>query len=350
MKDECMSHLYAEIHEQPDAVRRLLAKEAEQIEAIAGTIRQFDPAFVVIAARGTSDNAARYAQYLLGIQAGLSVSLATPSVHTLYDAQPRLARALVIGISQSGHSADVRQVVEDAKAQGALTLSLTNYVDSPLAQTADHHICLQAGEEKSVAATKTYTTELVAIALLTQYIVQNDANIARIQQLPDDIRATLAQAAKMGDWVQRYRYMEHVAVIGRGYNYATAFEISLKIKELCYIIGEEYSEADFRHGPIAIISQGFPVIAVAPTGKTYPLMMDLLEQLHEKNAECIVISDDATARAQGIHAMTLPAQLPEWISPICAVLPGQLFAYHLAQAKGYDIDQPRGLNKVTVTR
>lgn len=345
-----MSYLAQEIQEQPSVIKRFLAKENENIAKIAAVIREFDPTYVLIAARGTSDNAARYAQYLMGIEAGLTVSLATPSVHTLYGSNIKMDKALVIGVSQSGHSEDVRLIVTDAREQGAITLGITNDENSPLANEAEYHIYLHAGEEKSVAATKSYTAQLVAMALLTIHMTQDEAKLVEIQGLPQMVADTLIASENMGHWVDRYRYMERIALIGRGLNYSTAFEIALKIKELCYIVGEEYSEADFRHGPIAIISQGFPVMIVAPSGKTLPLMLDLLEKLNERGAECIVFSDDASACDLGANHVTLPANIPEWLSPVCAVIPGQLFSYHLASAKGHQIDAPRGLSKVTITR
>lgn len=345
-----MSHLQKEIYEQPEVIARFLKEEAANVEAIAGAIREYDPAYVLIAARGTSDNAARYAQYLLGIEANLLVSLATPSVHTLYESNIKMENALVIGVSQSGHSEDIRLIVTDAREQGALTLGITNDPTSPLANEAEHHIDLRAGEEKSVAATKSYTAQLTAIALLVAYLTQNEEKLATIQQLPQMVSDTLDASKDVVNWVERYRYMERVALIGRGLNYSTAFEIALKIKELCYIVGEEYSEADFRHGPIAIISEGFPVMVIAPTGKTLPLMLDLLEKLNERGAECIVFSDSADACNLASRSVNLPSDIPEWLSPICSVIPGQLFAYHLADTKGHKIDEPRGLSKVTITR
>lgn len=345
-----MSYLEQEIQEQPDVVARFLAEENDNIVKIADAIRAFDPVYVLIAARGTSDNAARYAQYLLGIEAGLMVSLATPSVHTLYESNIKMSKALVIGISQSGHSEDVRQIVTDAREQGAITLGITNDESSPLANESEYHIYLHAGDEKSVAATKSYTAQLVAMALLTIHLTQDEAKLAEIQGLPQMIADTLVASEVVGQWVERYRYMERIALIGRGLNYSTAFEVALKIKELCYIVGEEYSEADFRHGPIAIISQGFPVMVIAPSGKTLPLMLDLLEKLNERGAECIVFSDNQSACDLAANYVALPANIPEWLSPICAVIPGQIFAYLLASAKGHQIDSPRGLSKVTITR
>lgn len=345
-----VTHLEKEINEQSAAVTRLLAAQRENVTIVATAIRDFNPAFVMLVARGTSDNAARYAQYLFGIQAQLPVALATPSVHTLYGSQPNLSRALVIGISQSGQSDDVRQVITDAKQQGALTISITNDASSPLANATSYHIALHAGVERSVAATKTYTTELAALALLVQALRKDEAALAQLDSLSGWMNETLQLNESIANWVERYRYAQRLAVIGRGYNYATAFEISLKIKELCYISSEEYSEADFRHGPIAIVNTGFPVIVVAPRGKTLALMRDLLKNLADLDAEALVISNDSATFTSAHRVMPVPAAVPEWLSPICAVIPGQLFAWHLAEAKGHDVDTPRGLKKVTKTR
>ncbi|MCB9437809.1 MAG: SIS domain-containing protein [Anaerolineales bacterium] len=344
-----MYHIEQEINAQPAIIQNLLETHTELAQHIARSIHAFDPAFVLVAARGTSDNAARYAQYVLAIQAGLPVGLATPSVHTLYHAAPNLKRSLVIGISQSGRSEDVRRVVEDAKRQGGLTLGITNDADSPLAHTADYHIPLDCGEERSVAATKTYTAELSAIALLTAALTDKPELHADLAQLPAAIQQTIDYSATIPDWVQRYRYAERIASIGRGYNHCTAYEISLKIKELCYITGEEYSEADFRHGPIAVINPGFPVLVVAPQGQPLPLLIDLIEKLNDKGAECLVISNDSQVQSLARYALPMPSDVPEWLSPICAVIPGQVFAMHLALTKGYAVDTPRGLQKVTVT-
>ena len=344
-----MLHIEKEIAEQPDVIRRLLAGESQRAATIARSIREFDPAFVMIAARGTSDNAARYAQYLMGIQARLPVALATPSVHTLYGQSPDLSRALVIGISQSGQSVDVGQVVSDAQAQGAITVSITNDPESPMAQSSAFHLPLHCEEEISIAATKTYTAELTAIAMLVTSLVDRDDLGQELTKLPDYVAETVRQSQAISNWVQRYRYMDHVVVIGRGYNYCTAFEISLKIKELCYVTGEEYSEADFRHGPIAVIQPGFPVIVVAPEGKPLPGLIDLLKQLRTKQAECIVISNNETALSYGENITQLP-EIPEWLSPVVSVIPGQVFAMRLALTKGHTVDRPEGLTKVTITR
>lgn len=345
-----MYHLESEIHAQPAVIKRLLTEQDATVQTIANAIRGYDPAFVCIAARGTSDNAGRYAQYLMGIEAGLPVALATPSIHTLYESPPNLKRALVIGISQSGRSEDIYQVVSDAREQGALTVSITNNPESRIATAAEYHLDLMAGEEIAVAATKTYTAQVTAIAMLVATLTGKTELIESLRKLPEYAAQTLEQADRMAQWVERYRYMERFAAIGRGYNYSTAFEISLKVKELNYITGLEYSEADFRHGPIAIVNPGFPVLVIAPRGKTLVGLVDLLGKLKERNAECLVISNDENALSYGHNTMTIPADIPEWLSPITAVIPGQIFAMNLAIAKGLPVDAPQGLTKVTDTK
>lgn len=344
-----MSFIAQEINEQPHTIARLLAEGTSLAGQIAAAIRAFDPAFVLIAARGTSDNAGRYAQYLMGVKARLSVGLATPSIHTIYDSSPNLSRALVIGISQSGQAEDVRRVLADAKSQGALTVSITNNAESPLAHEAAFHLPLLAGEEISVAATKTYTSELTAVAMIVKALVPGFDADDQLGQLPAIVQRTLEQSVRIEQWAMRYRYMDRFAAIGRGYNYCTAFEVSLKIKELCYVTGVEYSEADFRHGPIALVQPGFPVIVIAPAGQTLPAMHDLLDKLRDKKAECLVISNDSDALGRAVSAMPIPA-VPEWLSPVVSVIPGQLLAMNLALAKGHSVDKPSGLTKVTVTR
>jgi glutamine---fructose-6-phosphate transaminase (isomerizing) len=343
-----MQFIEQEIQEQPSAIRRVL-QQADHFLQIVRHIRDFNPNFVMIAARGSSDNAARYAKYVLGLHHRLPVVLATPSLSTLYGVSLNVSKALVIGISQSGKSEDLLAVIDDANAEGALTLSFTNDETSPLAQNTQYHIPLLAGPEKSVAATKTYTTELAALAALTAYLKDDAALQVELEQLPAWVEETLQHTASIPEWIERYRYMQRFAVISRGVNYATAYEISLKIKELCYLSGEEYSEADFLHGPIAMLEPGFPIIAVMVSGQTQGNMQALLNTLHDRRAECMLISNVEVEAHLWQNLMPI-SQMPEWLTPITAVLPGQQFARYLASVRGHDVDTPRGLNKVTVTR
>jgi glucosamine--fructose-6-phosphate aminotransferase (isomerizing) len=344
------SQLSTEIAEQPDVLRRLVENERETIERVASTIHERAPCYVVIAARGTSDNAARYGKYLFGAVNGLPVALATPSLFTLYKSPPNLERALVIGISQSGASPDIVSVVEEGRRQGALTLAITNNLESALAAQAEHVVCLRAGEEKSVAATKTYTASLVALAMLSTSLARDDERWQALRALPDLATEVIDGTPSILRAVERYRYMETCVVVGRGYNYATAFEIALKLKELTYVLADPYSPADFQHGPVALIEQGFPVMAIAPQGRVTEEMSVFLGQLQERQAELIVISplQEALARAQ--TPLPLPVGIPEWLSPLIAVMPGQIFALGLTLTKGFEPDHPRGLRKVTLTR
>lgn len=344
------SHLYREIHEQPQVLRTLLDQERQTIQALVADIRRHQIEYVVIAARGTSDNAGRYANYLLGAVNRLPVALATPSLYTIYQRPPKFGHALVIGISQSGKSPDIVSVLIEARKQGALTAAITNFADSDLAQQADHVIALHAGEEHSLAATKTYTSELMVIALIGAMLAEDAEMLAAIETAPDavakvlEIRDTVAQIA------QRYRYMRDCVVIGRGYNYASAFELALKLKELTYTIADPYSSADFLHGPLALIDHGFPVIVIAPSGVMLPELVAFIQVLRQREAETIVISDDQATLDLARIPLPLAATLPEWLSPITAIVPGQLFGLYLAAARDYDPDHPRGLRKVTETR
>jgi glucosamine--fructose-6-phosphate aminotransferase (isomerizing) len=343
------TYTYREIHEQPEVLARLFDRECPTAQALAAAIRQRRVTHVVIAARGTSDNVGRYAQYLLGAVNGLLVALATPSLFTIYRRPPRLGNALVLGISQSGKSPDIVSVVAEARHQGTLTAAITNVTDSDLARQSDFVINLGAGEERAVAATKTYTAQLAAIALLSSSLSDDAAMLTALQEAPEAVAATLSAHNDMAQVVQRYRYMRECVVIGRGYNYATAFEVALKLKELTYTIVEPYSSADFLHGPLAMVEGGFPVIVVAPSGLPLTELRDFTRALVDRGAEVLTISDDAEMLALAHTPLRLPHPLPEWLSPLTAVLPGQLFALHLSATRHHDPDRPRGLHKVTET-
>ncbi|WP_420628917.1 SIS domain-containing protein [Candidatus Leptofilum sp.] len=342
--------LHAEIHEQTAVWQHSYAQNREVVQIITQAVSLDNIHHAFIAARGTSDNAARYASYLWGAKNQLPVTLATPSLFSLYQQPPQLRGALVIGISQSGESPDIVNVVAEGKRQGQPTLAITNEPESPLAQTADFVINIHAGIETAVAATKTYTSQLLAIAMLSAAWNQSDAQFGLIEQLGEWGTAVLAHDEKIAQLAQRYRYMTQCVVLGRGYNYATAFEWALKLKELTYIIAEPYSSADFRHGPIAIVDRGFPIMAIAPTGAVLPDMRDLLQKLAQENeAELLIISNDEAMLNLANSPISLPTGLPEWLSPLVSIVPAQLFAYHLTRSKGYNTEAPRGLNKVTKT-
>jgi glucosamine--fructose-6-phosphate aminotransferase (isomerizing) len=341
-------NLEREIFEQPEVLDELIKNEAQNTKALAKAL-QGSFSYVIIAARGTSDNAARYAKYLFGAYNQLPVALATPSLFTLYHQPPVMQGALVMGISQSGRSPDIVSVLEEGQRQGRPTLAITNDLDSPLAKAADFVIQLHTGPELAVAATKTYTASLAALALLSSSLDSDTKKMAQLQKLPKVMRTMLEGISKLQHRFERYRYMEQCAVIGRGYNYATAFEISLKIKELTRSLAEPYSSADFLHGPIAMVYRGFPVIVIAPHGSVLEDMRALIQRLTELQAELILISDENELLEQAHLALPMPSEIPEWLSPLIAVLPGQLMSLAIARSRGLDPDQPSGLTKVTET-
>ncbi|MBN1402411.1 MAG: SIS domain-containing protein, partial [Anaerolineae bacterium] len=315
-----MSQLLDEIHEQPAVLQRMLALEYDHIVHIAGALRERDIDYVLVAARGSSDNAATYAKYALGALNGLPVALAAPSIYTLYERPPRLEKALVIGISQSGRSPDIVAVIRDARAQGMPTLAITNATESRLAHAAEHVIDCHAGPERSVAATKTYTAQLMALALLSVALDPDGAErLMEVQRLPTTLSAALSASDEIAGLARRQRALEECAVIARGYNYATAFEIALKLKELTYVGATPYSSADFLHGPIAIVHSGFPVLMVAPQGRVLAGLLDLARQLKRRKAKLTIISDQQEALALANSALELPGPLPEWLSPLVSV-------------------------------
>jgi glucosamine--fructose-6-phosphate aminotransferase (isomerizing) len=342
--------LREEIFEQPARLRGLIDSERAMAEKIAAEIRKREVNFVFLAARGTSDNAGRYANYLWGAHNHLPIALATPSLFTYYQAPPLLKNALVVCISQSGESPDIVNVLKEGRKQGALTLAITNEPDSPLGGKADLLFELGAGEEKAVAATKTYTAELTALAMISTALNGDKASWDQIDQLPAWVDHSLEQEAAIAAAAKAVSDMQRCVVLARGFNYATCFEWALKIKELAYVVAEPYSSADFLHGPIAIVEEGFRVMSVATSGPVFDSMRDTLIKLREElAAELVVLSDKQEALDIAQHPISLPSGIPEWLSPAVAIVPGQLFAYHLALAKGYDTEQPRGLKKVTRT-
>jgi glucosamine--fructose-6-phosphate aminotransferase (isomerizing) len=345
-----VSFLQDEIRQQPQVLTTLLDQEIENAQRIAADLQARGAKYVIMAARGTSDNAARYGQCLFGAYNRLPVGLATPSLFSVYGQPPRLEDSLIIGISQSGQSPDIVAVLEEGQRQGAPTLAITNVPESPLATQADFVIPLHAGEERAVAATKTYTAQLTALALLSCALGDDPNRLETLRQAPLAVERVLGGEELIARAVERYRYMETCVVIGRGYNYATAFEIALKLKELNYLIAESYSSADFMHGPIAVVGSGFPALVIAPSGKMFDTMRDFTLELKPRGAELLVISDRQDLLAQAVTPLPLPEGVPEWLSPIVAVVPGQLFALYLTLTKGHDPDQPQGIQKVTLTR
>jgi len=349
-KDCSMAFMLQEIREQPDWVERAIESERGNAASLASAMIENDVRFVVIAARGTSDNAATYAKYLFEIVTGMPVALAAPSVYTLYDARLRLGNTLVMGISQSGQGTDVVQVLSSARSAGALTACITNSADSPITRVSDHVLLCHAGEEKSVAATKTYTTALAVVALLVGILSDRRGLLDGLHLIPQRMRETLAVEERVARAVERYRYMQECAVLARGVNQATALEAALKMTETCYVEAMSFSGADFLHGPIAMVDEGFPCFLYAPEGRAYPSILELGLKIRERRGEMVVIAHAPEILELATTALEVPTEVDELLSPLTYILPGQLFAYYLSRTRGDDPDHPRGLTKVTITR
>ncbi len=339
-----------EIAEQPDAVARVCDLEGTAIAALGRRLRRTPPDLVVLAARGTSDNAALYGRYLIETVWGVPVSLAAPSVLTVYRARLRLRRALVIGLSQSGASPDIVEFLEAGRACGARTIAVTNREDSPLARAAHDTVLLHAGPERSVAATKTYTAQLTALSLLIAEATANRRLLRAHRDLPRLLAAALGANDRVRTVAGRWRRIVECVVTSRGYNYATAREAALKLKETCYVAAEPISAVDLLHGPIAVIARGFPVLIAAPPGRVLAGLASLAARLKDRRAQTVICSSDRTVLRLAALPIEVPATPDERLSPHVYAIPMQLLAYHLARARGHDPDHPRGLRKITRAR
>jgi glutamine---fructose-6-phosphate transaminase (isomerizing) len=353
-----MSKMRDEIRQQPDALDRTLRQELKSIEKLKRRLEGNPPRMIILAARGTSDNAALFGRYLLEIATGIPVSLAAPSIFTLYGASLRFEDLLVVAISQSGESTDTNLVLERAKAGGALTIGVTNESESTLAKLAEYTFLVRAGREKSVAATKTYTGQLMMIYLLA-YALGAKLRLDDLRRIPDWAAAALKLEKDIAARAGRYRFMNHAVVVGRGLCYANAYEFALKMMETCYVVAERFSSADFLHGPIAMVESSFPIFLFAPSGVTWPSIQEMRDKLMSLKADTLLITDSSNRDAGKLDkrlVVTIPAKLrysgalPEEVfTPIPYIIPAQLFAASLAEEKGLDPDQPRTLTKVTRT-
>ena len=335
-----------EIGEQPDVLERTIAAEKEKVTRLGDFLRQKDIDLIILVARGSSDNAALFGRYLLEVTTGIPVSLCAPSVFTLYNAKLRLNRAVVIGVSQSGEGSDINQVLESSKQFGAFTIAITNESDSSMAKIADETLLIHAGREKSVAATKTYTGQMLHFYMLASAVGDKRLDYFKI---PDFTRRALELRGEIEELVQRYIFMENCVVVGRGMNYGNSYELALKLMETCYVVAERFSSADFFHGPLAIVERRFPVILFAPKGATQQSSIDLINRIRELKADCLSITNYPEAAKLSSRSLMMPEEIDEFLTPIPFIIPAQLFASYLSEAKGLDADAPRSLSKVTKT-
>src|SRR5436309_13656076 len=340
-----MSRMLDEIRQQPAALAHTLASQLRRVEAFKRLVEKQRPRLVVLVARGTSDNAALFGRYLLEITTGIPVSLAAPSVHTLYRRRLALGGALVVGISQPGEGTDINAVLESSKRAGATTVALTNNGRSRMAQIADETFVSRAGRERSVAATKTYTCQLMLLYMLAEALGGGDFDPLR--RIPDYAAAALGLEPRIAGAVERYRFMEPCILVGRAVHFASASELAIKLMETSYVLAERFSSADFLHGPVALVERHFPVFLFAPPGKVFRDLRALAARLRRLQADSLVFSSERSILELATCPIELPRRVPDLYSPIPYIIPGQIFAARLARSKGFSPDRPRGLSKLT---
>src|SRR2546427_3624664 len=337
-----------EIAEQPQALTRTIQAERAKISRLGTFLQSREIDLIVLVARGSSDNAALFGRYLLEITTGIPVSLSAPSVHTFYHAKLSLKRALVVGVSQSGEGEDINRVLENARAGGAFTIGITNEPASSMVKLVDETLLMHGGRERSVAATKTFTGQMMLFYMLAAALSKDSQSID-YEKIPEFTARALEQKPAIVELVQRYVFMENCVVVGRGLAYANAYEFALKLMETSYVVAERFSSADFLHGPVAMIERHFPVFLFAPPGKVFRDLRALAARLRRLQADSLVFSSERSILELATCPIELPRRVPDLYSPIPYIIPGQIFAARLARSKGFSPDRPRGLSKLTRT-
>jgi glucosamine--fructose-6-phosphate aminotransferase (isomerizing) len=337
-----------EIAEQPEVLRRMLDRAVPAITATARRIADRAPRFVLLSARGTSDHAALYAKYLIEVQLGLPCGLTSMSTTTAYGATPHLDDVLVITVSQSGGSPDLTESTRAARKAGAITLAVTNNPDSPLAEVAEFHIDLLAGPEKALPATKTYTAELLALYLFVSGLGGTDGPAAAAP-LPGLAERVLARGDEVRELAGRYRFAERMVLTSRGYGLPTAKEAALKLMETSYIPALAYSGADLLHGPLAMVDNISPVIAIVTEGRGGQALQPVLDRLRGRGADLVVVGPQTQVNAASGGFVMPTTDVPEALQPILDILPLQRLTWEISVARNQDPDAPRAMAKVTET-
>ncbi|PWM44010.1 MAG: glutamine--fructose-6-phosphate aminotransferase [Clostridiales bacterium] len=347
-----MTLMQKEIFEQPEALKNCLSYNKETFEKLVADIKKAGITNVVIAARGTSDHAGIYGKYLIESYVGVPVGLSAPSAVTLYGGNIRYNNMLVIGISQSGKAADVLAVMDQAKKNGALTCTITNTEDSPLAECADYHLFCNAGLESSVAATKTFGTQLYIMAHLALMWAGRDDMVKMLEEVPAKMQQVIEDNDKVKALATRARFMTDCFILSRGITYPMALEAALKVQETNYVRAKAYPISDFHHGPFAMVDDGTPVFVYAGSGEqTQKDSLEMIEKLHNVGADVLVVSANDKLLEAGDVSFKIPNSGDnDFMDMFSFAVFGQLFACNLAAVKGRNPDAPRGLKKVTITK
>jgi glutamine---fructose-6-phosphate transaminase (isomerizing) len=340
--------ILAEIHQVPSVLERQLLENKNRVKALAAAIASRQPRFAMTIARGTSDHAANFLQYVLESQLGLVTASAAPSVVTAYNAKLHLDGALVVAISQSGQSPDVVNSLAAARQQGALTVAIVNAPNTPLEAAAEFCLPMQAGTEEAVAATKSFIASLFAPLQLIAALKSDQDLYQALERLPQAAKTALETESIASSRAERYRYAESMVALGRGLHFPLAREMALKLKETSIVSAEAFSSAEFAHGPIILVESGFPVLGFLARDATRQGTFERYVDLAARGAELVLIGADAPEIPATIRLST-PDTGHILTDPIVAMLAAYLFAAHLSLAKGLNPDAPRTLSKVTKT-
>lgn len=344
-----MTCMYQEILESPSVLRRIEEENRATLEALCAVLRERGIRHVTFVGRGTSDHAAIYGQYLMSIVGHVNAGLAVPSCISLYGAKTDYRDSLVVALSQSGRAADAMEVIRRANECGGVTVAITNYKDSPLAEEAAFSLWCAAGEERSVAATKTFTAQLALLYLLTAYWFDKPAMRRRFATLPTMLETLCAQN-DTDDLLRPYRYIEDGFVLSRGITYPIALETMLKVQETCYVKLKAYSAADVYHGPLAQLDANTPVIVYALDGAACEDNLRIVDRVREIGIEPLVVTDEEQVATRSALCYRIPKADDPLAAPIVLAAFAQLFAERLCALKGGDPDHPRNLKKVTITK
>lgn len=345
-----MINLEKEIREQPSVLASLREKNNSVLSALVKEINEKKINNIYFAARGTSDHACIYAQYLFGVVLGIPCTLGTPSVITQYGSEIKFNNTLVVGVSQSGRAEDVNAILESANNQGATTLAITNYETSLLATTAKYHLFCNAGEEKSIAATKTFTSQMYLLALLCAEWSKNEELFSALEAVPAQVEAALDYLPSMiADVVKNLLDYKEAVVLGRGLSYAIALEGALKILETNKMKVKGYPISDFYHGPVAQLHNGDLAIVLAQSGVMENDAIKMIQKLKTVGANTVVISDKEEL-LNGTAGIKICGTSSKFTIPFIFAIAVQLIALELVLAKGIDPDKSNVIAKITVTK
>lgn len=345
-----MHKMLKEIYEQPAVMKRCFESNVEIIRLIAKNIKERNINNIIFVARGSSDNAATFGRYVIEILSGIPVGLAAPSVASLYKRDLQLEKTCVIGVSQSGQSEDICSFLDMAKRNRAMTIAITNNPSSKLSLIAEYKLNMNVGVEEAIAATKSFTAEIVLLELFAAFLAEDDKLVFELSNIENIIEDALSKEGLIKENIERFRYMNECFILGRGVSFPIALEFALKIQETSYVRAKGFSTSDFRHGPLAMIDKNIPVFIVAPVDETIEDNIEIAERLIREGIDIITFSDSDELNKKACKYIEIRKDLNKFLKPLFAVPLVQLFSYYLCVLKGNDPDKPRHLSKVTITK